>query len=291
MNPHYKNATVGLIVILGLVVFTAGSLWLRGRTIRSPDVQVLFADIGNLKEGAPVRVSGAPVGRVSEIEFMAVGRVRVGLTLNVAVHTTRGAKASITGVGMLGDAVITFDPGQGPPLQPGDTVRGTMAAGLFDKGAELADKASSTLTSLQAMLDKELIVDLRQSLKTSQELMSYLKDQKTGPTAEINATMRSLQSTTAVLDSTLKGLDAKKLQGGLDSTMRSSRLLFDRLAGATTRMDSLMAKIQRGDGTMGKLATDSMLYVDLRKTLQATTDLINDIKKNPGKIGVTIRIP
>jgi phospholipid/cholesterol/gamma-HCH transport system substrate-binding protein len=72
--------------------------------------------------------------------------------------------------------------------------------------------------------------------------------------------------------------------------MRSSRLMFDRLAAATTRMDSLMGKIQRGEGTMGKLATDSMLYVDLRKTLQATTDLINEIKKNPGKIGVTVRI-
>ena len=52
-----------------------------------------------------------------------------------------------------------------------------------------------------------------------------------------------------------------------------------------------MAKIQRGEGTMGKLASDSMLYVDLRKTLQATTDLINEMKKNPGKIGITVRIP
>jgi phospholipid/cholesterol/gamma-HCH transport system substrate-binding protein len=291
MNSYYKNATVGLMVILGLVVFTGGSLWLRGKTIRRPDVQVMFDDIGNLKEGAPVRVSGAPVGRVSEIEFMGVGRVRVGLTLTVDVHPTRAAQASITGVGMLGDAVITFDPGQGPPLEAGDTVRGTMAAGLFDKGADLADQASTTLTSLNGMLDKELITDLRKSLTTSQELMRYLMDQKTGPTAEVNATMRSLQSTTAVLDSTLRALDARKLQAGLDSTMRSSRAMFDRLAAATTRMDSLMAKIQRGEGTMGKLATDSMLYVDLRKTLEATTDLINELKKNPGKIGITVRIP
>lgn len=291
MNPHYKNATVGLIVILGLVVFTGGSLWLRGKTIRRPDVQVIFADIGNLKEGAPVRVSGAPVGRVSEIEFMGVGHVRVGLTLNVAVHPSKAAKASITGVGMLGDAVITLDPGQGPSLQAGDTVRGTMAPGLFDKGTVLADQASETLTSLRAMLDKELITDLRQSLTTSQQLMKYLMDQKSGPTSEVNATMRSLQATTALLDSTLRALDPTKLQTGLDSTMRSTRLMFDRLAAATTRMDSLMGKIQRGEGTMGKLATDSMLYVDLRKTLQATTDLINELKKNPGKIGITVRIP
>jgi len=291
MNSYYKNATVGLLVILGLVVFTAGSLWLRGRTIRSPDVQVVFADIGNLKEGAPVRVSGAPVGRVSEIQFMGVGHVRVGLMLDASVHPTRGSSASIGGVGMLGDAVISFDPGQGAPLVAGDTVRGTMAAGLFDKGAILADQASATLTSLRSMLDTALITNLRQSLTTSQQLMKYLMDQKTGPTAEVNATMRSLQGTTALLDSTLRALDPKKLQTGLDSTMRSTRLMFDRLATATTRMDSLMGKIQRGEGTMGKLATDSMLYVDLRKTLEATTDLINELKKNPGKIGITVRIP
>jgi phospholipid/cholesterol/gamma-HCH transport system substrate-binding protein len=291
MNSYYKNATIGLIVILGLVVFVVGSLWLRGKTIRSPDVQVVFADIGNLKEGAPVRVSGAPVGRVSEIQFMGVGHVRVGLMLDGTVHPTKAAKVMITGVGMLGDAVITFDPGQGEPLVAGDTVRGTMPAGLFDKGAELADQASATLTSVQAMLDKELIVDMRHSLQTSQQLMKFLMDQKNGPTAEVNATMRSLQSTTAVLDSTLRQLDAGKLQSGLDSTMRSSRQFFDRLGSATARMDTLMTRIQHGEGTMGKLATDSMLYVDLRKTLQATTDLINEIKKNPGKIGITVRIP
>lgn len=291
MNSYYKNATIGLLVILGVVVFVVGSLWLRGKTIRSPDVEVLFNDIGNLKEGAPVRVSGAPVGRVSEIEFVRVGRVRVGLMLDAAVHPTKAAKASITGVGMLGDAVITFDPGEGEPLAVGDTVMGTMTAGLFDKGAELADQASKTLTSVQGMLDKELITDLRHSLETSQQLMKYLMDQKNGPTAEVNATMRSLQSTTALLDTTLRALDPAAMRQGLDSTMRSSRVLFDRLASATTRMDSLMSGIQHGTGTMGKLATDSMLYVDLRKTLEATTDLINEIKKNPGKIGITVRIP
>jgi phospholipid/cholesterol/gamma-HCH transport system substrate-binding protein len=291
MNSYYKNAVIGFLVILGIVIFTAGSLWLRGKTIRRPDVQVVFDDIGNLKEGAPVRVSGAPVGRVSEIEFMGVRHVRVGLMVDAVVHTTRDAKVSITGVGMLGDAVITLDPGQGQPLAAGDTIRGTMAAGLFDKGADLADQASTTLTKVNGMLDQELISDLRHSLQTSQELMKYLMDQKGGPTAEVNATMRSLQATTAVLDTTIRALDPRRLQSGLDSTMRSSREMFDRLAAATARMDSLMARVQRGEGTMGKLASDSMLYVDLRKTLQATTDLINELKKNPGKIGITVRVP
>ena len=53
---------------------------------------------------------------------------------------------------------------------------------------------------------------------------------------------------------------------------------------------TLMAKIQRGEGTIGKFMNDTTLYVDLRKTMQSMTDLLNEIKKNPGKIGVTVKI-
>ena len=55
-------------------------------------------------------------------------------------------------------------------------------------------------------------------------------------------------------------------------------------------MDSILAAIRRGEGTLGKLAADSGLYMDLRRTLQATSDLIDELAKNPGKIGVTVKL-
>jgi hypothetical protein len=41
---------------------------------------------------------------------------------------------------------------------------------------------------------------------------------------------------------------------------------------------------------MGQLMNDSTMYGDLRKALQEMTALLAEIKKNPGKIGVTVKV-
>ena len=290
MNSYQRNVVVGILVILGALGFVGGTLWLRGKSIGSADAAIIFADIGNLKEGAPVRISGAPVGRVVDIVYQGVGRVAIGLKFSEPIVVTNTATASITGVGMLGDMVITLDPGQGTPRARTDTIHGSMASGVFDKAAGLADSAAITLNKLNAMLDAQLIVDLRKTLASSQKLMVQLADDKTGPMSQVNPTMVGLQKTMARLDTTIAQMDVKKLQGRLDSTMKSAGGAADRLATMSARADSLMQKIQRGDGTIGKFMNDTTLYVDLRKTMQAMTDLLNEIKKNPGKIGVTVKI-
>ncbi len=290
MHSYHKEATIGALVLVALAAFIGGTLWLRGKSLGKPELNVVFADVGNLKEGAPVRVSGAPVGRVEEIVFEGVGKVRVGLVFSVDVAPATTARASIGSVGMLGDAVINFDPGSGTPLARGATIQGTTEVGLFDKGAVLADQASLAMTSLNRMLDTGLVVELKATLAASQRLLSYYGDAKQGPTAELGATMRALRATSARLDSTLIGVDAPALQARLDTTMRSAGNLSDRLAATSARVDSMLARIERGEGTLGKLASDTLLYGDLRRTMKATAELIDEIKKNPGKLGITVRV-
>lgn len=290
MHSYHKEATVGGLVLVALTAFVGGSLWLRGKTLSSPELNVVFADIGNLKEGAPVRISGAPVGRVEEIVFEGVGKVRVGVTFSVKIHPAATAHASIGSIGMLGDAVINLDPGTGTPLPRGATIVGTTEVGLFDKGAVLADQATQTMTSLNRMLDTTLVIELKETLITSRQLLKYFSDTKQGPTAELGATMRALQSTSARIDSTLSGVNAPGLQARLDSTLRSTGTLADRLAAASIRVDTMLARVERGEGTLGKLASDTLLYGDLRRTLKATAELIDEIKKNPGKLGITVRV-
>jgi phospholipid/cholesterol/gamma-HCH transport system substrate-binding protein len=41
--------------------------------------------------------------------------------------------------------------------------------------------------------------------------------------------------------------------------------------------------MNRGDGTLGKLASDSTLYNDLHQTLTALTALLTDLKERPGR--------
>lgn len=291
MNSYQRNVIVGAFVLVVLLAFGGGSLWLRGRSLGRADVAILYQDIGNLKEGAPVRISGAPVGRVVDIVYQAVGKVAVGLKFDHPIPVTSNATASITGVGMLGDMVITFDPGNGTPRARTDTIHGTMAAGVFDKAAGLADSAAITLSRLNRMLDTALIVDLRRTMASTQMLMAHLADQKQGPLSQLNPTMLSVQAATARLDSSLAQVDLRKLQSTLDSTMKSGAGAADRLAAMSLRADSLMGQIQHSQGTMGKLMNDTTLYVDLRKTMQSMSRLLDEIAKNPGKIGITVRIP
>jgi hypothetical protein len=56
------------------------------------------------------------------------------------------------------------------------------------------------------------------------------------------------------------------------------------------RLDSLLSTILKGEGTLGKLATDSGLYDDTRKTAQSLKGLLDTLQKHPGKVTVQVKI-
>jgi phospholipid/cholesterol/gamma-HCH transport system substrate-binding protein len=292
MNSYHKEATVGLMVLVGIVAFVLGAMWLRGQSWGNPpEVQAAFSDIGNLKVGSPVMISGAVVGRVERLQFERKGRVLVAFTYDDELLTpTANATATIRGIGLLGDMVIDFDPGTGAPLGEDTIIEGTLEPGFGEIGTELAAKAGTALTSLNAMLDTSLVVELRGTLASTQQLMRYLADRRQGPTAELNATMRQLQAVSARLDTAVAGANVPALAARLDSTLTAAGVLSARLAGMSARMDSLLSRINSGQGTLGKLASDSSLYVELQRTLAATRGLLDSLAQHPERLGITVRV-
>jgi phospholipid/cholesterol/gamma-HCH transport system substrate-binding protein len=292
MIAYHKEATVGALVLLGVVSFVFGAMWLRGQSWGNPpELRVAYADIGNLKVGSPVQISGAVLGRVEALEFERKGRVIAVLTYDdEKVTPTTNAVATIRGVGLLGDMVIDLDPGTGAPLPPDAVIEGVMEPGFGEIGTDLAARTATALTSFNRMLDTALIVDMRTALRSSERLMRYMSDTRIGPTAEINATMRQLQTVTARFDTTLAGIDAPALSARLDSTLRATGDLSVRLGGMTSRMDSLLQRINSGQGTVGKMMSDSTLYVELHRTLSATRALIDSLANHPERLGITVRV-
>ena len=49
-------------------------------------------------------------------------------------------------------------------------------------------------------------------------------------------------------------------------------------------------KINRGEGTLGKLMTDTTMYVQLRELSASLKAFVDDLKKNPGKIPIQVKI-
>jgi hypothetical protein len=56
------------------------------------------------------------------------------------------------------------------------------------------------------------------------------------------------------------------------------------------RLDTLLAAVNRGQGTLGKFATDSGLYYDMRDLSKSMKELLDELKKHPGKVPVTIKL-
>jgi hypothetical protein len=56
------------------------------------------------------------------------------------------------------------------------------------------------------------------------------------------------------------------------------------------RLDTLLTNLNKGQGTLGKLATDTGLYHDARGASQSLKALLDTLQKKPGKLTVQVKI-
>lgn len=70
-----NEVMVGLVIILGVIVTIAGTLWLQGSSFGRETVRVeaVVLEAGQLLEGNPVKVRGVPVGQVRSIRVDEAG--------------------------------------------------------------------------------------------------------------------------------------------------------------------------------------------------------------------------
>jgi phospholipid/cholesterol/gamma-HCH transport system substrate-binding protein len=293
MDLRYsREVVVGAIVTVAILVFIFGTMWLSGRSVSSQNtVRIQFPNASGLKRASPVRVSGVNVGKVERIEFIEFGKVLVIASLPPKVRPKVDAQATIVSVTLVGDYAIDFDPGRAAEfLPPGRVILGSQDLGLTGRALELSDRADSILIGAQAIVNKETAAQLRSTLtalestlRVTERTMRVFSDTARGPASELTKTMAAFRQLGARLDTTLAN-------PALSRTLNRTDTLTGNLAGMTARLDSTLAAINRGQGTLGKFATDSGLYYDIRELSQSMKQLLDELKKHPGKVPVTIKL-
>lgn len=300
MEMRYgREAIVGSIVLLAVVVFVLGTMWLSGRSIGSRDVvRVQFKHVSGLKRASPVTISGVQVGRVERIELQNVGRVIVSISLPPQIVPRVDASARVSAVGLVGDYAVEFDPGQAAqPLPKDRIVIGSTKSGFGERAATLGDRADSLMIGLQEFANKETAQDLRGALRAFQGTMAQMErtlkgfgDEKHGATAELTRSMLSLQRLSARLDTTLANPAITSLLQNADTLSGNLARMTRQLGFASARLDTLLIGVNQGRGTIGKFATDTTLYYELRDLSAAMKGLVAELQKNPGKLGVTVKV-
>jgi phospholipid/cholesterol/gamma-HCH transport system substrate-binding protein len=289
---YTREAIVGAIVIVAILVFIFGTMWLSGRSVGSDNVvRMQFADVSGLKRASPVRVSGVNVGKVERIEFVDVGKVLVMASVPPKIRPRVDAYAKIVSVSLVGDYAVDFNPGRAAEfLPPGRIIIGSVDPGLTGRALELSERAESLMIGAQAMVNQEtakqfrsMLTALEGTLKVTQRTMEIYGDSTQGPTAELTKTMATFRQLSTRLDSTLIGLRTDTLSANLAA-------MTAQLTATSARLDTLLTGMNRGQGTLGKFVTDSGLYYDLREMSQGMKNLLDELAKHPGKIPVTVKL-
>ena len=283
MDLTYKQEIgVGALVLMGLAVFTVGLFWLTGRSIKSTGVkaQVVFANVSGLKQGDPVMVSGVKKGRVQSVKLERVGRVDVVLELASDVKPRVDASASVGSTDFFGARFVDFSPGddQKPFLQDGHAIVGTTPPALMDVATGVATRANELIGNASGIVNQQLAEDIHNTLVATQRGLNVLTEAGSGPMIrQATATLSSVERVMAHIDTILG--NGKRI----DSLGSNITDLTNQLSQATASLNGLLAKVNKGEGTLGRLASDSTLYNDLHKTLNALTDLLTDLKERPGR--------
>lgn len=190
---HARRGVIGTLVIIAVVVSTL--TYRSWPLLRNTDtVQVEFAEAGGLEVNDDVIVSGAPVGKVSDIRLQG-GHVLV--TVKLADHDVRlgsDTRADIVTVTLLGRAAVRLEPRGSGDLEPGDTIPLARTSSPYD-----VTQALNQLTGETAAIDKGRLAEaLRQVSSTFAETPEQLGPALSG--------IRKVSETLAANDDALQEL-------------------------------------------------------------------------------------
>ncbi len=288
MDLHYqKEITVGTLVLAGIGLFVAGTLWLKGSTIRSParTEQVRFTDTGGLQIDNEVRVSGYPVGKVIAIAFERPGRVLVTITVPPSLELHSDASATIVTSIFASGSSLSLSAGSesAPLLAKGQVIVGAAGSDLFAKGSSLADRADSALIGVQAIANQRTADNLTATLASLQRVLNTLNQRLPATTDEAQRTMIALRHLSERLDSTITTLPVGNAIERADTLARNLSTMSLQLTTTGASLDTLLQKVNRGEGTIGKFMSDTGLYQDTRRALQSMQALIDELTRHPAR--------
>ncbi len=231
-------------LILGALVLLVGFVVLMGGLTLQPTLRVFvdFESPGSLQTGAPVRISGVRVGRVTAIRFQggqldAKGKPLPPISVVASIDSTyqsaihQDARFYVTSQGLLGEMHLAIDPGnyQLPTVEEGDHFLGVSPPRLdqlVGESYELLHRSYVGVTENEEQLS-ETFEGLHQTLKGSGELVQENKD-------EISRTIAKVEKLTEKVDQLLtqgqrQYVDGPRVERVLNRIDHSSQVIDENL--------------------------------------------------------------
>lgn len=288
MGKRSKEVQVGITVILSVVVLTAGMLWLKQFRFSGGmnRYQVDFPMVDGLQTRDRVQVRGMRMGKVADFDIID-DHVRVAIDVDRSVTLREDAQIRLSTIGIVGEKIVEIQPGTGQPVAEGHVFQGVAEPSLTTMGAS-ASQTMDTLAELARDL-RDLVRELRAgnhltgTLTAAQGALEEVDGALGENREQVKALLGDLRAATNALRTTLAGPDSA-LAGTLGQARRTAVRADSVLAAVektAATLDKLMAGLDRGEGSAGKLLHDDRLYEEATATLADVRELIKDFRRNP----------
>lgn len=288
MRGRLNEVQVGLVTIIAIVVLVWGMLWLKNIDLRkgSNTYQADFARVEGLRVGDKVQVRGIRMGEVTGMQILPQA-VRVQLQLEDTAKLCQDATVTLGEKGIVGEVVIEIDPGTGSPVQEGHIFQGRAAGSI----AAVTDAAGAALAEMRVLTGQ--VTALLEEIREEGQVVETLAQANVTLTKVDRMVEQNHEDVTVILDdlrastSALRKLmDSGRLDAALTGAADAATAADSLLAGlgaTTTRMNSLLAKLDEGGGSAALLLNDPALYTRTDSTLTSVQRLLDDLRRNPKK--------
>lgn len=292
MSDRRVQVQVGVLFIASVIVLIASILWFKEFRIGEKNflMTVEFPETSGLVKGDAVEVKGVPSGKVEDIRFED-GRALVVIQLARHVTLHPGTRISIGNVGLMGQKVVSIFPGDvNRRAFPADTLlTGTYSAGIpevlagvggtLDTFERVAMHVDSLLVAFDRPKREQVGRTLENLERTTGELAVILEANR----ADLIESMRDMKTVMGELRAMMDGRgeafgQAMEDAGGAVARLDTTLTSFDT---AVQRMDRLLARVENGEGSLGKALQDQALYDELVVTLEDAKLLLQDVRRNP----------
>ena len=256
---------------------------------------VKYDSVDGLIKGSSVTLNGYQIGSVRQMDYIeAEDSIQVTINIKTPVSIPAGSVARLQAPFALGSSTIVIEKSDSKEMLPWDSyLRGTKKEGLLDtfkdKGESISDSAEVALSLVNEKMRALTVIDsanmkgVETTLDNFKDISSSLQEVVTGRQKEIDSMIVDARSLMKNMDD-LSGASKEDLESfisNLEAFSQRLGTLGDNLDETTTSINSILAKIDTGEGTLGKMVNDPSLYQNLDSLTVNLNELIKGIQSDP----------
>lgn len=272
-----------------------GFNYLKGSDVfsRSNKYVVIYDNVDGLTASNPVQLNGLSVGRVERIDILQQRNNQLLVTLDIdkRIQVGRGTRAVLADAGVLGGKLVILQINQsGGLLENGDTLVADKEAGIASLIREKTLPVLNTVDSLTLNLNRIVKQFDRTGLVLTRTLEGVEATTGTlqltiGENREnIRRLMANLGNLSASLTETEKEIKPLLSKASTFADSLNALQLSQTVASANqsiATLQKMLADINSGKGTLGKLKDDEALYKNVNSATASLDKLLTDFRENP----------